>query len=98
ELSLLYRYAGKVTLLGVMDPGDNQVPNTPCSYGDPIMEGLLSKLMPTVEKASGLQVFPTYSYLRVYKDGDVLDRHTDRPSCEISLSLCLGYQASGPWP
>jgi hypothetical protein len=98
ELSMLYRYAGKVTLLGVTRPGDSQVPNTPCSYGDPIMEGLLRKLLPTVEKASGLRVFPTYSYLRVYKDGDALDRHTDRPSCEISLSLCLGYQGHGPWP
>jgi len=98
ELSLLYRYAGKVTLLGVMHPGDSQVPNTPCSYGDLIMEGLLSKLLPTIEKASGLRVFPTYSYLRVYKAGDSLGRHTDRPSCEISLTLCLGYQGPGPWP
>ena len=98
ELSLLYRYAGKVALLGVMDPGDSQVPNAPCSYGDPIMEGLLSKLLPSVEKTSGLRVFPTYSYLRVYKEGDVLGRHTDRPSCEISLSLCLGYEGPGPWP
>lgn len=98
ELSLLYRYAGKVALLGVMDPGDSQVPNAPCSYGDPMMEGLLSKLLPTVEKVSGLELFPTYSYLRVYKDGDALGRHTDRPSCEISLSLCLGYHGPGPWP
>jgi hypothetical protein len=98
ELSLLYRYTEKVTLLGVMHPGDSQVPDTSCSYGDPIMEGLLTKLSPTVEKASGLRVFPTYSYLRVYKGGDVLGRHSDRPSCEISLSLCLGYQGPGPWP
>lgn len=98
ELSLLYRYAGKVALLGAMHRGDSQVPDAPCSYGDPIMEGLLSKLLPMVEKASGLSLFPTYSYFRVYKTGDVLGRHTDRPSCEVSLSVCLGYEGPGPWP
>jgi hypothetical protein len=98
ELSLLYRYTGKLALLGVMHSGDSQVPDALCSYGDPIMEGLLSKLLPTVEKGSGLRLFPTYSYFRVYKTGDVLGRHTDRPSCEISLSLCLGYEGRGPWP
>jgi hypothetical protein len=98
ELSLLYRYAGKVALWDVMHPGDSQVANALCSYGDPIMEGLLSKLLPTVEKASGLRLFPTYSYFRVYQSGDVLGRHTDRPSCEVSLSLCLGYEAPAPWP
>ena len=98
ELSLLYRYAGKVALLGVMHQGDSQVPTAPCSYGDPIMEGLLSKLLRTVEKATGLQVFPTYSYFRLYKEGDALGRHSDRPSCEISLTVCLGYEGSGPWP
>lgn len=98
ELSLLYRYAEKIALLGVMNRGDSQVAEALCSYGDPVMEGLLSKLLPTVEKASGLRLFPTYSYLRVYQTGDVLGRHADRPSCEISLSLCLGYEGPSPWP
>ena len=98
EHSLLYRYAGKIALLEAIDSGDSQVPGTPCSYGDPMMEELLSKLLPTVEQVSGLIVFPTYSYLRVYKDGDVLARHTDRPSCEISLTVCLGYKGPSPWP
>jgi len=25
-------------------------------------------------------------------------KHTDRPSCEISISLCLGYEAEHAWP
>jgi hypothetical protein len=80
-----------------MQPGDDQVQGAVCQYGDPIMEDLLSQLQPEVERATGLALFPTYSYLRVYKHKDILRRHTDRPSCEISISLCLGYEAPRPW-
>ena len=38
---------------------------------------------------------PTYSYARVYKKGDELRRHKDRPSCEISTTVHLG---GDPWP
>lgn len=98
ELSQMHRYARKVAVAGVVLPGDEQVPATPCSYGDFMMDGLLTKLLPVVERVSALQVFPTYSYFRLYKDGDTLKRHTDRPSCEISVTLCLGYEAPRPWP
>jgi hypothetical protein len=97
-LSLYYKYARKQAAAGRMDPGDEQVPNTPNAYGDLFMDGLLNDLVPLVQHATGRMVFPTYSYLRVYKTGDVLARHTDRDACEISVTLCLGYDASGPWP
>lgn len=77
---------------------DPQVPNTPSSYGDSAMEDLLVSLMPAIELASGLGLYPTYSYFRVYKAGDVLKEHTDRDSCEISVTLNLGFNAEGPWP
>ena len=62
------------------------------------MDALLAELLSVVERASGLALFPTYSYFRVYKPGDTLERHTDRPSCEISVTLCLGYEGDGAWP
>jgi hypothetical protein len=55
------------------------------------MESLLIYALPIVKKNTGLQLFPTYSVYRTYGSGDKLDRHKDRPSCEISISLCLGY-------
>src|SRR6266700_3470321 len=79
ELRQLYRYACQVAEKGSMQPGDTQVPETPCAYGDFIMDGLLARLLPDIEKASGLSLFPTYSYFRVYKQSDILARHTDRP-------------------
>ncbi len=99
SLSKLYNYARKVSeLLAALRPGDGQVPGTPCSYGDFMMDGLLVELLPDIERASGLALFPTYSYFRVYKHGDTLAKHTDRPSCEISATLCLGFEAEKPWP
>jgi hypothetical protein len=97
-LSLTYRYAQNAAAAGITLPGDEQVSGTPCSYGDTFMDGLLNRLLPKVEQISGLRLFPTYSYFRVYKHGDTLRKHTDRPSCEISLTLCLGYDALAPWP
>jgi hypothetical protein len=77
---------------------DRQVPGTPAFYGDPMMEKALRSLVPAIEKASGRKLFPTYSYFRVYKQGDILAPHKDRPACEISVSICLGYRAPETWP
>ena len=35
-------------------------------------------------------LFPTYSMMRLYKQGSHLRRHTDRPACEISMTMHLG--------
>jgi hypothetical protein len=66
--------------------------------GDFIMDGLLSDMAPRVEQQTGVAVWPTYSYFRVYRHGDILRRHTDRPACEISLTVCLGFVAPATWP
>lgn len=69
---------------------DSQIPNTYSHYSDFVMETLLLKLLPTLEKETQLELVPTYSYTRIYKKGDELKRHKDRPSCEISTTLNLG--------
>jgi hypothetical protein len=78
--------------------GDRQVPGTPAVAADPVMEGLLEQLRPTIEKTASVRLYPTYSYFRVYKRGDRLIKHRDRPACEVSLSLALGYDPDEPWP
>lgn len=74
---------------------DPQVPNTYSHYGDIVMETLLVKLYPIMQKLTGLKLTPNYSYARIYKKGDILKRHKDRFSCEISTTLNLG---GDPWP
>jgi|TARA_A100001391_G_scaffold157386_1_gene115622 hypothetical protein len=74
---------------------DEQVPNTYSHYADTAMEVLLAGLLPLMKKETNLNLIPTYSYARIYKKGDILKRHKDRPSCEISTTLNLG---GDPWP
>ena len=74
---------------------DSQVPNTYSHYGDIVMETLLKEVKPVMEKHTGLKLSETYSYSRIYKKGDVLARHKDRYSCEISTTLNLG---GDDWP
>ena len=74
---------------------DDQVTNTYSIYADTVMETLLQKVQPVMEKHSSLKLSPTYSYARIYKKGDILARHKDRYSCEISTTLNLG---GDPWP
>lgn len=68
-----------------------QVPNSHSVYSDTLMEVLMSFMKPYMEKYTGLDLCPTYSYFRVYRPGMILERHTDRPSCEISTTICFGY-------
>lgn len=70
---------------------NSQVPNAHSKYADPAMESLLVHLHPIMEEHTGLKLFPTYSYHRVYRNGDDLKPHVDRPSCEISATLCFNY-------
>ena len=49
---------------------DNQIPNTPAFYDDFVMMNLHDHLLPKMEKATGLELYPTYTYYRVYKEGD----------------------------
>jgi hypothetical protein len=74
---------------------DNQVPNTYSHYADIVMETLLLKLQPIMEKETGLKLNPNYSFARIYKKGDILKRHKDRFSCEISTTLNIGGDS---WP
>ena len=95
----LYKLFTQYTFFNLMNDVDDeflddetaQVPGTHSVYADNLMESLLIFLQPIVEKYTGLNVIPTYSYYRLYKHGDILHPHKDRPSCEISMSLTLDY-------
>ena len=82
-------------LLGYYEGQDEQIPNTYSCYSDIAMETLMLKCQPGMEKATGLKLYPAYTYARIYKKGDELVRHKDRFSCEISTTMNLG---GDPWP
>jgi hypothetical protein len=74
--------------------GDQQIPNSYCCYGEPLMDVLLANAQTKVEEYVGEKLVPTYSYWRFYQKNDQLVKHIDRDSCEISSTLCLGYNTS----
>ena len=74
---------------------DKQIPNTYSCYGDMFMETLMMKVLPIMQQRTDMNLIPCYTYTRIYKKGDILRRHSDRPSCEISTTLHLG---GDPWP
>jgi|TARA_R100000479_G_C6396340_1_gene207221 hypothetical protein len=74
---------------------DGQVANTYSHYGDIAMETLLDELNKTIEQKTKLKLIPMYSYMRFYKKGSILYRHTDRAACDVSATLNLG---GDPWP
>ena len=78
------------TLLGAYEPSNGQMPNTYFNYADIVAETLMLKCQPIMEKTTGLKLQPAYTYARMYKKGDVLKRHKDRFSCEISTTMKLG--------
>jgi alkylated DNA repair dioxygenase AlkB len=74
---------------------DHQAPNSPAIYNfKPFLELLCEK---TNEISNLIEetVLPTYTYARIYKNGEILARHRDRPACEISLTVHLDGDA--PW-
>ena len=78
------------TLLGKYEGANSQIPHTYSNYSDIAMETLMLKCQPIMEKTTELKLYPAYTYARIYKKGDILKRHKDRFSCEISTTMNLG--------
>jgi len=74
---------------------DKQVLGAYSKYADWVMETLLMYMIPIMKAKTGLELIPTYSYTRLYEKGHILERHKDRPSCEVSTTLHLGGDL---WP
>ena len=74
---------------------DKQVPGSYSCYGDIMMDMLLVNMQKVMEQQTELTLHPNYSYARIYRKGDVLKKHKDRLSCEISTTLNL---SGDNWP
>jgi hypothetical protein len=77
-------------------PGDTQSANSPSKYDYISFLELLCEKTPQISAILDETVLPTYAYARVYKNGSVLESHTDRDACEISLTVHLRGDTS--WP
>ena len=66
-------------------------------YGDPIMESLLYKKKHIIEKEVNLNLLGTYAFWRMYTKFSELKKHTDRPACEISVTVNINSDGT-EWP
>ena len=55
-------------------------------------------LTPFMEEATGVALYPTYAYFRVYQKGARCKAHSDRFSCEHSVTMTLGSSDGESWP
>lgn len=55
-------------------------------------------MTPIISELTGADVLPSYDYFRIYHKDDICRVHSDRPSCEHSVSLTLAYSDDVPWP
>jgi hypothetical protein len=77
---------------------DGQVERAFSGAAPIVTEMLLDVMTPVLAKAINCELYPTYSYLRIYVRGAHLERHQDRPSCEVSATVPLSYDSHYAWP
>lgn len=98
----LYRYIMLTTKIMQFDGGsggDIQVPDALSAMsGDAPFEVLQLDIHKRMEECTGLELIPTYTFRRLYKNGNVLNKHKDRPSCEISVTIKLSDSGGYNWP
>ena len=73
--------------------GDSQAPMSSVHHSNEaeIYNHVIHFLHSRMEKETNKKLKPIYSYNRIYLPGSVLEKHNDRPSCEISASITLKY-------
>lgn len=76
----------------------DEVTHSQWRYADVFGESLLLHLQPMMEQLAGVSLYPTNSVLRIYQKGGILKKHVDRPTCEFSATLTVGYDAKQPYP
>jgi hypothetical protein len=76
---------------------DDQCPESPSIYDMWQFVELLVEKTPVIAEITEEPMFPTYSYARMYKNGAILKRHTDRGACEVSVTLNLSSDGV-EWP
>ena len=73
---------------------DQQAPGSWSWYG--LHWDLLESCCEKMSEVTGIDLLPTYDYSRIYNKGDILKPHTDRPSCDVSITVNL-RNTGGPW-
>ncbi len=79
------------------DKNENQVPGSFSVYNNPKYREIHRLVRRVVQNILEIDLHPTYFYERFYYAGQELKRHSDRPACEISVTLQISTNLKEPW-
>jgi hypothetical protein len=91
HIAALRRYYRHAIRRGAIRLGDEQSSRRYAAYNEPVARFFHHQLASTVAAVVGEPVKPSYVYLASYLSGAALQKHTDRPQCEFSVTLCLDF-------
>lgn len=96
------RITGQLTFLRKdkvkYSPEESQVEGSLARYSSPEYKELHFLVRKIIERKLSIDLLPTYFYDRFYFVGQKLSRHTDRPACEVSVTLQISTNSTKPWP
>jgi hypothetical protein len=102
HIGAMRRYYRAHLRAGTFKFGDDQVSRRHIAHNEPVASYVHHQLTTLVGDLAETEIKPSYSYLAAYHSGSVLERHTDRPQCEYSVTLCIDAtpepQAQSAWP
>ena len=102
HVAALRRYYRYLIRTGAVPLGDTQSQRRYVAYNEPVARFFHRLIAPSVAAVAGVPVKPSYVYLASYLSGAELRKHTDRPQCEFSVTLCLDFSPEPaletPWP
>lgn len=67
------------------------------SHGYKLLNSFQWGMTALVSEIAGVELAPAFAYFQIYQKGNRLLVHSDRPSCEHSMSLTLAYSDGLPW-
>jgi hypothetical protein len=90
-----YNYIRKDKVVHI--PEEEQVNGSLSRYNFPQYKELHFLLKKKVEEVLEMDLHPTYYFDRFYFTGQELKRHSDRPACEVSVTLQVSTNRKDSW-
>jgi len=98
----LRRYFRRRIRAGAFRLGDGQSELRHVAHNEPVARFFHHELAGAMSAIAGEPVKPSYVYFASYQGGAELERHTDRPQCEFSITYCLDFtpepEGATEWP
>ena len=102
HIAALRRYYRYLIRTGAIHLGDGQSPRRYVAYNEPVARFFHRDITATLSAVAGEPLKPSYVYMASYLSGALLKKHTDRPQCEFSVTMCLDFSPEPgletPWP